>query len=129
MTDEPIPCPCCGGMRIETTGNINESNNLGRFGAVWCECGLHMTRKTLEEAIAAWNTRAAVTDGQFAMAVHNGEAWQKVRTCHNIYDGREFRCSECGMQWHLLDRADFGEEWAHVRNPAYCPSCGAKVVE
>ena len=49
-------------------------------------------------------------------------------TCRNVHDGREFECSECGMQWHLLDRADALEEWAHVRRPKYCPSCGAEVV-
>ena len=51
------------------------------------------------------------------------------RTCRNVYDGREFECSVCGMQWHLLDREDGLEEWAHVRKPRYCPECGAKVVD
>ena len=50
-------------------------------------------------------------------------------TCRNVHDGREFECSECGMQWHLLDRADPLEEWAHVRRPRYCPNCGAEVVD
>ena len=49
-------------------------------------------------------------------------------TCENVHDGREFECSECGMQWHLLDRADSMEEWAHVRRPKFCPSCGKEVV-
>lgn len=50
-------------------------------------------------------------------------------TCKNVHDGREFECSGCGMQWHLLDRADGMEEWSHVRNPRYCPNCGAEVIE
>lgn len=49
-------------------------------------------------------------------------------TCENVHDGREFECSECGMQWHLLDRADALEEWAHVRSPRYCPNCGEEVI-
>ena len=49
-------------------------------------------------------------------------------TCRNVHDGREFECSACGMQWHLLDRADALEEWAHVRSPRYCPGCGAEVI-
>lgn len=49
-------------------------------------------------------------------------------TCGNVHDGREFECSECGMQWHLLNRADPLEEWAHVRRPRHCPNCGAKVI-
>lgn len=48
--------------------------------------------------------------------------------CTNVHDGREFQCSACGMQWHLLDREDGFEEWAHVRNPKFCPSCGAEVT-
>ena len=47
----------------------------------------------------------------------------------NVHDGREFECSECGMTWHLLDRESSCDEWAHVRNPRYCPSCGAEVIE
>lgn len=49
-------------------------------------------------------------------------------TCENVHGGREFECSNCGMQWHLLDRADEFEEWAHVRNPRFCPGCGAEVA-
>lgn len=50
------------------------------------------------------------------------------RTCRNAYDGREFECSECGTQWHLLVREDVVTEWGHVRTPCFCPNCGAKVV-
>ena len=49
-------------------------------------------------------------------------------TCRNVHGGREFECSECGLQWHLLDRADSLEEWAHVRRPKHCPNCGRRVV-
>lgn len=49
-------------------------------------------------------------------------------TCRNVHGGREFECSECGLQWHLLDRADSLEEWAHVRRPKHCPNCGRMVV-
>lgn len=56
------------------------------------------------------------------------DAITKLPTCRNVHDGREFECSKCGMQWHLLDREDGFDEWAHVRNPKFCPSCGAEVV-
>lgn len=49
-------------------------------------------------------------------------------TCRNVHGGREFECSEYGLQWHLLDRADALEEWAHVRRPKHCPNCGRRVV-
>ena len=72
-----------------------------------------------------------------------GEAWDEPcevvwdRMCdlidrpisENVHDGREFECSECGMTWHLLDRESSCDEWAHVRNPCYCPSCGAEVIK
>lgn len=67
----------------------------------------------------------------FAPSTSNGGALADLidrPTCENVHDGREFECSECGMQWHLLDRADSMEEWAHVRRPKFCPSCGKEVV-
>lgn len=51
------------------------------------------------------------------------------RTCRNSYDGREFHCSGCGTQWHLLTREDALCEWEHVRTPTFCPKCGARVKE
>lgn len=50
------------------------------------------------------------------------------RTCRNACEGREFQCSKCGTQWHLLTREDALCEWEHVRTPTFCPSCGAKAV-
>lgn len=44
--------------------------------------------------------------------------------CENIdTTGREFVCSKCRTQWHLLTRDSVLEEWRHVREPAYCPNC------
>lgn len=48
------------------------------------------------------------------------------RTCHDDYDGRQFRCSECGAFIHLLKRDD-AFDWEFVY-PDFCPFCGAKVV-
>ena len=39
--------------------------------------------KSLDAVIVAWNTRAAVTDEQFAIAVHNGRV---VRTRRIVED-------------------------------------------
>ena len=116
MSDELKPCPCCGSTSLETTENINESNNLGRCGAVWCECGLHMSARTLKEAVTAWNARAAA-DGQFALAVHDRRAWQRVRECEwrSEYDGENF-VAECGAMV-------FWEPPA----PPHCPYCGGRV--
>lgn len=63
-----------------------------------------------------------------ADTVHiGGSFFKRERTCRNAYDGCEFECSECGTQWHLLDRVDAYEEWTHVLLPPYCPQCGARV--
>lgn len=51
------------------------------------------------------------------------------RACRNVFRGREFECSECGTTWHLLSKCDALAEWEHVRDPGYCPSCGARVIE
>lgn len=106
---ELLPCPFCGSIRVSGVTLSDETRMFREFGC--CEdCGASTTTyATKQEAIDAWNTR-------------------HERTCENVYGGREFECSECGMQWHLLDRTDATEEWAHVRTPGFCPNCGAKVV-
>lgn len=137
MSDELKPCPLCGGpvlVHRRTDGQVD--------GIVCDECLLTLEAvdvypewHTLDELVLRWNARAAVTDEQFAMAVHDGEAWQRVRTCrptpsimndveHIVVQrvgSSEFqlkwpyqRCSECS--------ADFPE------GSRYCPGCGAKVV-
>lgn len=125
MSNELKPCPCCGNTHLETTANVNESNNLGRCGAVWCECGLHMSARSLEEAMARWNARAAVADEQLAMAVHDGRAWQAVRECKLEECGWDngqctwgCRCTACGDKFEHTS----GITWN------FCPNCGAKVV-
>lgn len=149
MSDELKPCPFCGNnptLRECNGGWIIECEHHG-----WNENGEALRNETIagdvdmcswgstESAkaalIDAWNARAAVTDEQFATAVHDGEAWQRVRTCrptpsimndveHIVVQrvgSSEFqlkwpyqRCSECS--------ADFPE------GSRYCPGCGAKVV-
>lgn len=54
---DPMRCPCCG-SEVEAMQTLNDSNNLGASGSVWCQgCGLHMSKRTLEGAIEAWNRR------------------------------------------------------------------------
>ncbi len=69
------------------------------------------------KAIEAWNARAAVTDEQFAVAVHDGEAWQKVRECEwrPEHDGENFT-TECGAMFF----------W-EPPTPPHCPYCGGRV--
>lgn len=122
MSDELKPCPFCGGKPTfvhATSEDIGNGYVCRTLAVISCDhCMFDMTGETDEKAAAAWSARAAVTDEQFAMAVHNGEAWQRVRTCryepkvHGHYE--DWTCSICG----------------HIENNGignYCPNCGAKI--
>lgn len=127
MSDELKPCPLCGGpvlIHRRTDGQVD--------GIVCDECLLTLEAvdvclewHTLDELVRRWNTRAAVTDEQFATAVHDGEAWQRVRTCRNIgcETGDDFRCSVCGEVYNESD--DMAMPASRID---WCFSCGAKVA-
>lgn len=88
-------------------------------------CEFCMSEETDEEAVAAWNARAAVTDEQFAQAVHDGRAWHAVRKCRmSPARGGGWYCSGCGVWVAPSPMANATEHLA----PRYCPNCGAKVV-
>ena len=137
MSDELKPCPFCGGENV-----TNEFDDP--FYYVICGiCGASSAFSDEEGAVRLWNTRAALTDEQFSLAVHDGEAWQRVQECHIRYHGG--MVSEGGMEaedWYYCDAC--GEElpkWAQDAWSEYadfdfegampfrhCPECGAKVV-
>lgn len=125
MTDELKPCPFCGeapelgSISVNVPGGDRnyfvECNNLA------CCIRPHTILMPKSNAIAVWNTRAGVTDGQFSLAVHDGEAWQRVRTCEwreglgDVYD------TQCGEK----------VVWEPFGTPPCCPYCGGlvKVVQ
>lgn len=131
MSDELKPCPFCKNRSniklVEYRPNCS--------GAVVCgQCGARGPKKKNDhvrgwrvKAIEAWNARVVVTDEQFAMAVHNGEAWQKVRTCGQPrgfipYDSDSFGNMSFAGLWCEHCDIELDPEWQ------FCPSCGAKVV-
>lgn len=74
---ELLPCPFCGkGDKLKVhhrkTRHYDEP-----LAAVKCNrCGIRgRYQMTDERAMVAWNRRAAVTDQQFAYAVHDGRLW------------------------------------------------------
>ena len=72
MSDELKPCPFCGGearaFRCEESGTFDVQ--CQQCGAIPFIGSRTSEKKTMADVIAAWNARAAVTDEQFAMAVH-----------------------------------------------------------
>ena len=79
----------------------------------------------MADVIAAWNARAAVTDEQFSLAVHDGRAWQGVREGRNVGEETDddFKCSLCGESYNESD--DMAMPASRID---WCFSCGAKVV-
>ena len=129
MSDELKPCPFCGGKPTfvhATSEDIGNGYVCRTLAVISCDhCMFDMAGETDEDAAAAWNARAAVTDEQFALAVHDGRAWQRVRECHmvpvSLYDEEGvdgIECDECG--WSDV------HEW-YDPMPGFCPNCGAKV--
>ena len=146
MSDELKPCPHCGNgslLVIAREASIQPLPDVKMFeGMVLCEeCGgeiflRHKTRSDTPDDVGAdemrdalrerWNARAALTDEQFSLAVHDGEAWQRVQECHDASTSSNFfRCSSCGCEiMHCVD----GWKPLYMGEVNYCPNCGAKVV-
>ena len=147
---ELLPCPFCGGEA--------ETHEVGfpyHYWDVWCdgECFDHFCEKPTEaEAIAAWNTRAihgTLTAEQVRKAIFNGSSYAS-------YDGAQYYANGINMQAiadELNSRVELTCECVaeYAKSPidgktivlhrcsachelmrphmAYCPSCGAKVVD
>lgn len=105
------PCPFCGEV-VETgfCGQRVMHDCVVLGGLIAC-------------SVAAWNARAAVADEQFAMAVHDGETWQKVREC--CIDGVSGG-GNCGTTTYRLSCGHVAVMPMGARF-AYCPNCGARV--
>lgn len=129
MSDELKPCPFCGGKPTfvhATSEDIGNGYVCRTLAVISCDhCMFDMTGETDEKAAAAWNARAAVADGQFALAIHDGEVWQRVRECRNVGEetGDDFKCSLCGESYNESD--DMAMPASRID---WCFSCGAKVA-
>lgn len=92
-------CPFCGGEAHV----VVDRRNTPLYGVECAICpGAALPIRLNEhEAIEAWNRRAAVTEHDFAMAVHDGELWGK--------------CSECTeRQGHYLDAETIQRQHEHI---------------
>ena len=131
MGDELKPCPFCGGKPtfVHATSEDIGNGYVCRTLAVISSdhCMFDMTGETDEDAAAAWNARAAVADEQFSLAVNDGEAWQKVRTCGQPRgfipcDSDSFGSMSFAELWCEHCDIELDPEWQ------FCPSCGATVA-
>ena len=109
-------CPFCGGEAEMLTA---ESMNGGYLFGIMCnDCRSRGdVYDTEAEAIAAWNTRTATTDAEFARAVHDGNLWRRVKG--------HIRCRNCGLNIESVIALDGCNEHAIK----HCTNCGARVVE
>ena len=131
MSDELKPCPFCGGKPTfvhATSEDIGNGYVCRTLAVISCDhCMFDMTGETDEDAAAAWNARAAVADEQFSLAVNDGEAWQKVRTCGQPRgfipcDSDSFGSMSFAELWCEHCDIELDPEWQ------FCPNCGAKVA-
>lgn len=122
VRDELKPCPW------EKPGDHHDIEIVDVGALMWVRCATCLAagpcEDSREKAAAAWNARAAVTDEQFAMAVHDGRAWQVVRECHVVthsVNGSDVceSCDLCDYGWHRS---------IHDKPFGFCPNCGAKVI-
>lgn len=148
MSDELRPCPFCGGEAEHFGGGGNHcvrctvcevTNETLKRGSMVFDA-----YRTADEAVAAWNARAAVTDDQFALAVHDGRTWQPARECRIEWRGQfaetdsgiecdgEYYCTACGdalPKWADGAWDDYQAARFEGEPPfRHCPECGAKVA-
>ena len=120
MSDELNPCPFCGGeaeaWEYEDDVDVFDPQSLGWIEnhcfityCVGCDpCKVVISRRSKEDAAAAWNARAERTCRMVPM-------WEESDA--NGYVTCE--CDACGwMADYAADSEPFG----------WCASCGAKVV-
>lgn len=128
-TNELKPCPFCGKDELDIHTQQMEVDWFAAY--LLCKtCGMQMVRdsdteqKALNNLAKAWNTRAAVTDEQFAIAVHDGDVWRKEQTCEMVFNqlAGMYQCSECGT---YSVTAAWNKQQGLLN---YCMGCGAKVV-
>lgn len=134
MNDELKRCPHCGSATAPEISNCVELESCANFNECPCEthlcvvCSVHNGgcgacggfAASEDGAVLKWNTRAAVTDKQFAVAA------RAERTCRMnhvlLYDEEAvdgIECDECFYtEVHSLDDP----------LPDRCPGCDAKVV-
>lgn len=123
-----FPCPFCGGEAVMVDAEIDGRVHYIAKCAT-CYSTTDIMQMSKSKAAEAWNRRAEP---------------EPERTCHAITTVKPFSqtqelhvklCSSCGCVFGAEVRRRippfYGEVVAgnQMKQPSYCPSCGAKVVE
>ena len=127
MTYELKPCPYCFGP-VELGRALHDYDKWG----VWCPHCNPLSKAVYdskEEAAAAWNGRLAVDPRDVAMALRDGELWQRVRECEMVQDPDYdlVTCSYCGYEEERNILVAPGGIVTYDGN--FCPQCGGRVKE
>lgn len=131
MSNELKPCPFCGEqpkLNKENGSWVIECKHHGWPQGLIPEttiagdidlCSWGDTEEAKEQLIEAWNTRAERTCE--IARVETGEPAE--------YDCDEvlWHCASCHEEVAIYAYNEDGDIWAD--KPAFCPNCGAKVVE
>lgn len=126
---EVKPCPFCGGKplikRDHDVGSLSiecpncskawndDEKPSDRWASDFGFCGWDESSDAA--VIAAWNQRAVIRS-----------------TCRNVSGYKDtFECSECHCKAELTSEVcnEHGEPFSVYFIPAYCPNCGAEVVD
>lgn len=113
------PCP------FAKPGEVHHTRTITAVGESWVLCSCGASGPTFSgvdserKAIEAWNTRAERTCE--IARVETGEPAE--------YDCDEvlWHCASCHEEVAIYAYNEDGDIWAD--KPAFCPNCGAKVVE
>lgn len=115
---ELLPCPFCGGE-----AEVNENSFIWVAQCQTCG-GSTGLLDTEAEAIAAWNTRY---HSEFEETVI--KAWEEIKNYTDRTCKAEYRSGGYGIGgWYCLACGGYMHDDLQ-QDMAYCPNCGAKVVE
>lgn len=134
MSNELKPCQFCGVPESDETVNFDHHKD---------DCYLKMTLNSVYKAVwrfASEIQRAGFFDDELYTPAQIHEAWntRAERTCEIArvetgepaeYDCDEvlWHCESCHEEVAIYAYNENGDTWAD--KPAFCPDCGAKVVE
>lgn len=88
-------CPFCGGEAALEGGKVG-----CRICSVWIHCD--EPDFGIDDVVAQWNHRVAVTDLEFAYAVHDGRVWKCIQEDVCISDAMSLDSCDISKMMHCI---------------------------